>query len=89
MLKIGFSYEDTDINCTFSSESCVEIMEDFETDYSFIGKQLNAFLKQCGYFRDGEYMLMNSLTEDEYEQLSDYLTELRDNKKEVYGTEEA
>ena len=89
MLKIGFTYEDTDINCSFSSESCVEIIDDFETDYSFIGRQLNTFLKQCGYARDGEYMLMDSLTEYEYELLADYLAEIRDKKRETYGTEEA
>lgn len=89
MLKIGFTYEDTDIHCSFSSESCVEIMEDFETDYSFIGRQMNMFLKQCGYFREGEYILMDSLTEEEYDILSDYLAKIRETKKEAYGTEEA
>lgn len=86
MLKIGFTYEDTGINCSFSSESCVELMEDFETDYSFIGRQLNTFLKQCGYVREGEYVLLDSLTEYEYDRLTDYLAEIRGNKKDEYGT---
>ena len=86
MLKIGFTYEDTGINCSFSSESCVELMEDFETDYSFIGRQLNTFLKQCGYVREGEYMLMDSLTEYEYDELGNYLAELRARGKDNDGT---
>jgi len=89
MIRIGFTYEDTDTNCKFSAESCAEIMYGFETDYSFMGKQFNTFLRQCGYFRRGDYMLMASLTEEEYDLLTDYLTELREREEEPDGTEEA
>lgn len=42
-----------------------------------IGEQLNVFLKQCGYARKNDYILMKDLTEKEYYKLADYLDELR------------
>lgn len=43
-----------------------------------IGTQFNIFLKQSGYVRTGDYMLMEDLTEDELYKLSDYLEEIRE-----------
>lgn len=52
-----------------------------EDELNIIGAQLNAFLKQAGYYRPNECMLMTDLTEDEVWALEDYLREYREEKK--------
>lgn len=77
--KIRIRFELTD-ECgnNFVSESKVQVFTDLnETDIDVIGEQLNVFLKQCGYNRGNDYIFMESLTEDEYYKLADYLDELR------------
>lgn len=48
-----------------------------ESDLEFIGRQLNAFLKQCGYYRKRDNILMSDLTDEEYDELLGYLEALR------------
>lgn len=77
--KIRIRFELTD-ECgnNFVSESKVQVFTDLgETDIDVIGEQLNVFLKQCGYARKNDYILMKDLTEEEYYKLADYLEELR------------
>lgn len=66
----------------FSSESTLEIFHDLgDTDLSVIGDQLNSFLKQCGYIRYNDHILMEDLTDEEHDALADFLDELREEKK--------
>lgn len=48
-----------------------------------IFSQFNIFLKQAGYVRPNDYILTDSLTEDEVEELKYHLSEYRRNKNET------
>lgn len=56
-------------------------MSEFEppekSDLCSIGCQFVAFLKQCTYSMPNDYILMESLTENELEELTCYLKEIR------------
>ena len=80
-LTIGFHLVD-EFNNRYSQESSVEVFTDLgETDLDVIGKQLNIFLKQCGYVRYNDNVFMEDITDEEYEALADYLKELREEKR--------
>lgn len=80
-LTIGFHLVD-ECGKEFSNESTLEIFRDLgDTDLSVIGDQLNSFLKQCGYVRYNDHILMEDITDEEYEALADFLDELREEKK--------
>ena len=51
-----------------------------------IGEQLNTFLRQIGYIRNRDYMLMEDLTEEEHDALLDYLQDLRDGNVNISVT---
>ncbi len=77
-LTIGFSLEDACGN-KFSQESTLEVYTDLgDTDLTVIGTQLNSFLKQCGYVRLYDNIFMESITDEEYDALTDYLKQLRE-----------
>lgn len=59
----------------------VEIISDIESEIDVIGYQFNAFLAQCGYARNNQFMLMKDLTEEEVELLTVYLDEIRNKRK--------
>ena len=64
----------------FSLTTKAEVSEDlYGSDLDFIGEQLNIFLKQCGYIRNNDCILMEDLTEDERYDLSCTLDKLREN----------
>lgn len=68
-LTIGFHLVN-EFNDRFSQESSVEVFSDLgETELDVIGKQFNIFL------------FMEDITDEEYEALSDFLDELREEKK--------
>lgn len=73
-MTIGFHFVDEYGN-EYNAESS-EAMFD-SSPLEIIGRKLDAFLKQISFVRDGEYILMDSLTEDEYDKLSAYLQEMR------------
>lgn len=76
-LTIGFSLED-DFGNKYSATTSSEVLVDLGyTDMDFIGEQLNIFLKQCGYSRKNDFIFMESVTEEEYDALSDYLKKFR------------
>lgn len=80
VIKIGFTYED-ELGEEFSASSSRQIFEDLgEAPLDIISEQLNIFLKQIGFVRRNEYILMDDLTADEYDALKDYLEQLRNNK---------
>lgn len=81
-LTIEFSLTDEFGNHYHASSCCGVYRDLFETDLDVIGEQLNVFLKQCGYVRYHDRMLMEDLTDEEHDALSDYLLELRARKEQ-------
>ncbi len=80
-LTVRFELEDGFGN-KHSATSTEEIFYTLgDRDALFIGRQLSAFLKQCGYNYKNGYIFMEDITEDEYDELADYLEEYRENKK--------
>ena len=80
-LTVGFSLEDESGN-KYSATTSADVLVDLGyTDIDFIGEQLNTFLKQCGYKRKNNYIFMESITEEEYDALSDYLNKFRQQDK--------
>lgn len=80
-INIGFSFKD-EFGHVYTQGSNVEVFTELgDNDITVIGRQLNCFLKQCGFYRPNDYILMNSVTEDEEEILSDYLNNLRSEDK--------
>lgn len=76
-ITIGFHYVDTMGN-TYDSSSTVEVFFDLgDNELSTIGDQLNAFLRQCGYYRTRDTIIMEDLTEEERDELLCYLDTLR------------
>lgn len=80
-INIGFSFRD-EFDHVYTQSSNVEVFTELgDNDVTVIGRQLNCFLKQCGFYRPNDYILMDSITEDEEEILSDYLNNLRSEDK--------
>lgn len=80
-LTIGF-YLENEFKNSYSQKSSVEVFYDLgETELDVIGKQFNIFLKQCGYVRHNDNIFMEDITDEEYEALTDFLGELREEKK--------
>lgn len=79
-ISIGFSFTDV-CGSNYSANTNVEIISDIESEIDVIGYQFNAFLAQCGYARNNQFMLMKDLTEEEVELLTVYLDEIRNKRK--------
>lgn len=80
-ITIGFHYVDTMGN-TYDSSSTVEVFFDLgDTELSVIGDQLNTFLRQCGYMRRHDTIMMTDVDEDELDMLEGYLAEIRAEKE--------
>lgn len=78
LMTIGFRFVNE-----FGHEFTAESKKDYysllgETELSVIGECFNNFLRQIGFYRRNDYMLMDDLTEDELDALTDYLHQLRD-----------
>lgn len=81
-IKIGFTFTDRFEN-EYSASSNMEIFEEIgESELITIGEQFNTFLRQIGYARRNDYLLMEDLTEDELDALYDYLTVIRQESSE-------
>ena len=50
-------------------------------EMSTLFRQFNCFLRQCGYSRPNDYILPESLTEEEYEVVGNALWRYRDGKE--------
>ena len=79
-ISIGFSFTDAYGN-DYSANTKVEVLTAIESEIDVIGQKFNAFLSQCGYVRENQFMLMKDLTEEEVESLTAYLDDIR-NKRE-------
>ena len=55
-------------------------MEDCDNHLMFLSEQFNSFLKQASYPFNNDYILMESLTNDEYCLLEEYLKNIRAGK---------
>ena len=76
-IEISFHLIDENAN-EFSQKSSLEVYTDLgDTVLDTIGRQFNNFLRQCGYIRPNENILMKDLTDDECEALSDFLCDYR------------
>ena len=75
-LTIEF-YLKTEFGDEFTQRSTVGVCDTAHSDICVLGEQFNSFLKQCGYPRENDYMLMEDLSERELDLLTDYLQELR------------
>ena len=82
LITVGFHYV-SELGHEFKAESKTTYIPEFgETELSMIGGCLNAFLRQIGFYRRNDWMLMEDLTEEEYDALTDYLQELRHERGE-------
>lgn len=77
--KITIKFELTnEFGGHYIQESHFEVFSSLgDSELDCIGEQFNIFLKQVGYIRKNDYMLMEDLTEEEVEALSNYLNEIR------------
>lgn len=75
-IKIGFNYTN-EVGDTFTASSDVGYFPSFgETELSTIVDYFNKFLSQAGFVRK-QNMLEESLTDEEYTLMSDYLEKIR------------
>ena len=81
--KITIKFELTDeCKCHFSSESTFEIFPIVGDDTLIeIGRMFRIFLLQAGYSLNNDFLFMESLTEEEYEVVSNFLQEYRKEDK--------
>ena len=62
----------------YSASSETEVYDDCgHGELNIIGEKLNAFLRQVGYVMKGDFLLLEGLTEDEYDAVSCYLDQYR------------
>lgn len=87
-ITIGFRLED-EHGGRYTQNSTFEVFTELgETNLEAIGRQLNCFLKQCGYVRENDLIFMEDITEDEYNELLDCLCDIRENQEEYEGDDE-
>lgn len=81
IITIGFSLLTNEHDGKYKLKSQIPIYyEAGNTPLEEIFSQFNIFLKQAGYVRPNDYILTDSLTEDEREELEYHLSEYRMNK---------
>lgn len=80
IITIGFSLSTNAYDGKYILKSQIPIYyETGNTPLEEIFSQFNIFLKQAGYVRPNDYILTDSLTEDEREELEYHLSEYRIN----------
>lgn len=68
---------------TYDSTSTVEVFYDLgDSELSVIGSKLDAFLSQVSYVRNGDMVYMDSVTEEEAEEIDAFLSTYREANKE-------
>lgn len=82
-ISIGFRFTD-EFHNSFASDSTVGVFYEFgESKLTEIGRYFNLFLRQCGFYRENELMLMESLSEDEYDAVICFLDKYRADHSET------
>lgn len=80
-VTVGFHFVDT-FNNTFDSSTTAEVFYSLgDSEMDLIGRQLNIFLKQCGYIRSKDLIFMDAIDEDEYDAIASFLAEYREGKE--------
>ena len=70
----------------FGAISNVEVFESLgEKSLEVIGRQFNTFLKQVGYPRKRDNIMMDDLTDDELDALCDYLYDMREKDNNYFN----
>lgn len=86
IITIGFSLSTNAYDGKYIMKSQIPIYyEAGNTPIEEIFSQFNIFLKQVGYVRPNDYILTDSLTEDEREELEYHLSEYRRSKNNGNG----
>lgn len=75
MDRFGNTYDSTTTTAFYSGLG--------ESELDVIGRQLNTFLKQVTYPISGDIIMMESLTDEEYEAVADFLCDYRCRDKEM------
>ena len=81
VIKIGFEYIATDVPGHYKAYSEVPVFSGFDTELDVIGEQFSNFLRQVGYYMPNQYMLVESLTPEELEELKGHLMKYREKNK--------
>lgn len=82
-VTIGFHYVD-EYNNEFKNESTVEVFYSLgDTNLSIIGTCLNNFLRQIGFYRHNDNILMEDLTDEECDAVVDFLEQYREERTET------
>ena len=77
-ITIGFHYVDEYKN-EFKNESTVEVSYSLgDTCLSVIGDCMNNFLRQVRFYRYNDNILMEDLTDEEYDAVVDFITQYRE-----------
>ena len=74
-ITVGFNITD-EFGNEYRSESTESVFD--ESDLDFIGRQLNTFLSQCGYYRANPMIFMESITYEECDMLESFLKRYRE-----------
>ena len=86
MLKVKLTMEEPQVKHSLTMEQECEVYGDLgDNIISRLGQFINHFLRAYGYpAYDKEYVFLESVTADEYDQLLDYLFMIREgNKNEI------
>ena len=83
MLKIKLTMEEPQVNHSLTMEQECEVYCDLgDTVISRLAEFINHFLRTYGYpSYDKEYVFLESVTLEEYDQLQDYLCMIREENK--------
>lgn len=75
-IRISFSLTD-EFGNQFTATNSYEHIDIDVNEIEEIGTYFNTFLKQCGYYRENDYLCMTDLTLEELEKVEDFIDELR------------
>ena len=82
MISYEFKYKD-EVGNEYEMKNTVEINYDFgDSEILSLARALNLFLRQCGYFYNKDMVFLESITEEEFEKLADFLCEIREKENE-------
>lgn len=78
MISYEFKYKDETGN-EYEMKNTTKVHYDLgDSEILSLARALNLFMKQCGYFYNKDMVFLESVTEEEFEELADFLSELRE-----------
>ena len=85
MLELKFKMRDSEWGQKDAYVECAQNMEVYhdlgENELDVIGEFINNALRLAGYMRKNNYIFMESITEDEYEAIAEFLYDYRNVQK--------